>query len=1345
MPGLARLPFSIFFAFIVLSGGTTTPTTAQTSSPSPQAVFDAAVRDFYAALAEHDAAKLGSLFSEQANRFDSSSLIVQEINAKGAVSFSNISVSIHTVEGDRAAVQVGVTRTVADPTGTSVQMAHLSRVFYFVMENGAWKVREYVSPADSLGKKLLTADPKEWPALLAAAKELITPDLLKAVVQAASGSYLQSQYPQAINRYNLALLIAVYIHDQEATGNALLGLANAYRSKAAYPQAQEYYKKALATFQSAGRVAGVADTFDNMALSYSMQHNYKTALEFYEKALNQFEALGNDSGVINEIESIADVYSSMGNYDSALEFFNKSLALRERLNFQPGIESVFLNIGSLEFHEKRYDLALAAYQNALKAMENTRDKTLEADALSRVGDVYFAQHNYTAGLEYYEKALSAFEALGDKKAEVGILEDIANLYVQQRLFNRAVEYFRKSRALAESLNAKPSVASLENSIGRAYQAYGDFTAAIEHYDRALKEYEGLRDKPDTTGVVPSIIGTLQNIASAQFARAAYGAAIDYYKRSLRLADETHDDRAIINGTLGIGLAYAQQGNYPEALDNYDKGMEVATRLGDKRNLGGFLQNKGIVYYSQANYGPALQFDLESLALSDELKDVATTAGVLANIGIVESAVGNYDAALEYYQKSLAIEEQRANKDGVARALGNIGGVYYLLEQYPAAIDFLNRSLKLRQEQGDQSGVAASLATIGNVYFAQKDYANALSRFQDSLARQEQLGAKEAVAFLLAGIASVQQAQGNPEAALASAQKTAAIAAEIGNRELHWYARFKQGNAYRSLNQPSQAQAAYQDASKEIDSILASPGSDSGQQRVLEGRSVPYLGMVDLLIDQGQAAEAFAYAEMAKVQELLDMIDNSRARIEKEMTADERETQHKLIGELVSTNTQIYKQKVSANPDQTELTRLAARLTELQSQDDSFITKLSAIHPALKTYQGRLKPLVMDQALDMINDPKTAFLEYVTTEDNTYLFVLTKSDSIAKTAVVNQDVTGDGASPFPLTVYNLRLKPMDLAQQVLRFRGLIANRSGEYKEAAASLYNLLLAPAKEALAGKTHIVVAPDRLLWQLPFEALQSGPDHFLIEDFAISYAPSIAALKAVGDMQLSATASSTPDLAYIGFAHPVVNASAIARARLIYKDENVASPPDSDKEVAAAAAVYGPGHSRTYTGAQAREATFKAEKGALQVIHLATPALVDDRNPFNSIILWGGSDDSKQDGLFEIREMIDMSLNAGILVLSTSDIPTRRLFRGDGIPGLAWAAFVAGSPTTVIARWGGSAEAAPDFETAFHKNLKAAFAGGASRFSKAESLRQAMLSVLRNQKSAHPYFWSGYALVGAP
>jgi CHAT domain-containing protein len=75
----------------------------------------------------------------------------------------------------------------------------------------------------------------------------------------------------------------------------------------------------------------------------------------------------------------------------------------------------------------------------------------------------------------------------------------------------------------------------------------------------------------------------------------------------------------------------------------------------------------------------------------------------------------------------------------------------------------------------------------------------------------------------------------------------------------------------------------------------------------------------------------------------------------------------------------------------------------------------------------------------------------------------------------------------------------------------------------------------------------------------------------------------------------------------------------------------------------------------------------------------------------------------------------------------------------MSWALFVAGVPTTVASQWKVDSASTTSLMIDFHRRLTTQNA----KQSKAESLRQAELGLLRSERYRHPFYWAGFVMIG--
>lgn len=177
---------------------------------------------------------------------------------------------------------------------------------------------------------------------------------------------------------------------------------------------------------------------------------------------------------------------------------------------------------------------------------------------------------------------------------------------------------------------------------------------------------------------------------------------------------------------------------------------------------------------------------------------------------------------------------------------------------------------------------------------------------------------------------------------------------------------------------------------------------------------------------------------------------------------------------------------------------------------------------------------------------------------------------------------------------------------------------------------------------------------------------------------------------------------------------------------------------------IYKPSNSRVYIGKEARERLAKAEMGEYRVLHFATHGVLDNLNPmYSHLVLSLSGDGEGEDGLLHAWEVMRLDLKADMVVLSACETARGRVGAGEGVVGMSWALFIAGSPTTVVSQWNVESSSTTQLMVEFHRLLLSPVAPRNSRRSKAEALRQASLTLLRDRRYAHPFYWAGFVMIG--
>lgn len=882
-------------------------------------------------------------------------------------------------------------------------------------------------------------------------------------------------------------------------------------------------------------------------------------------------------------------------------------------------------------------------------------------------------------------------------------------------FPAAEKAFRLSLKASETTNNQAGIAAALRNLGGASGVQGKFDKALEYFRRAAAVYETLGDDG-------GLANALRGIGNVESTFGNYEKSIQAFRRSLALFEKTGDKagQAGINSSLNV--VYQSVGDFERALENGNRALALAREIGNKNSLGQALSNLANLMNSRGDYRSALQYNEEALQLFEQQDIAERVALTLNNIGSIYLAQRDYAVAEDYFRRGLEVRERIGDKDGIARSNATLGSLKMLQGDLAAALDFLKRAAEIRRnESSDPSHLAEILKTTGDVYFQTGDLRQAAQNYERALTLAESVGGRETTANILVSAARLNLVNGEREAATAKINRAVEIASPLGLREILWEAQTLAGDIALAANDKTRARQNFEAAIKTIeDARLLVAGGEREQQKFFENKLKPYHSIIELLVGENKFEEAFLYAERAKARVLLDVLQTGRAQPNKAMTAAEQAQETKLRNQIAAANAQMQTEAGREKPDAARLAELQKQLSKTRAALDSFTTLLYVAHPELKLQRGEANVADLAGLNKLLPDANTALLEYVVTEKRTFVFVLTK----------------DKAKPN-LQIFSIETGREELTKTVSAFREKLAKRDVRFGDGAKKIYNLLLAPVAKQITGKNRLIISPDAALWELPFQALVDNQNKYVVETAAVSYAPSLSVLTEIVNRRSAQPTESTL-LAFGNPAFKTANSIDEKTARPVLINKNFADLPDAEKQVEALFALYGAKKSKIFIGTKATESEFKKSAGGFSILHLATHGVLDDANPLYSYVLLASSDD-KEDGRLEAREIMQMNLNANLVVLSACETARGRIGQGEGLIGLSWSFFVAGSPTTIASQW--KVESASTTETmlGFYRRIQT----DSKPISKAEALRQSSLALLKNEKYAHPFYWAGFVLLG--
>lgn len=320
-----------------------------------------------------------------------------------------------------------------------------------------------------------------------------------------------------------------------------------------------------------------------------------------------------------------------------------------------------------------------------------------------------------------------------------------------------------------------------------------------------------------------------------------------------------------------------------------------------------------------------------------------------------------------------------------------------------------------------------------------------------------------------------------------------------------------------------------------------------------------------------------------------------------------------------------------------------------------------------------------------------------------------------------------------------IEQLESFQQQLQNPGVGEQYFNEYVSNIEKLSQKLL-PGLSHWKQYESIVFIPEDVLSAFPFELLaktiQEQPKSFrdinyLIKDYNIRYGISATILnRQLGTEHLE---TNNKILAMAPFG----NEGDLAGPR---EPDSLRSAlgmlPHSLSEVQSISRYFA---SELLLGQQATEEKFRTEVDqGYSVVHLATHGQLSRENIFSTLIFSAFDTDSVNDGLLSIREVMEMSIPAELVVLSACNSGTGAVMPGEGIVSLAQGFFYAGAQSLVMTFWTANDQSSATLMEAFYQNL-------ADGQRKSEALRNAKIDYLAqaDELMTHPYYWAHFVMNG--
>lgn len=988
--------------------------------------------------------------------------------------------------------------------------------------------------------------------------------------------------------------------------------------------------------------------------------------------------------------------------------------------------------GSKATEAKRYPEAIRLFERSLALCGNDID--CRWANLNGLGVVYDALDQNERARSYYEQALQMSRRRNNP-------EDLANdllnlgalLYKGLEQHQRALPLLEESLKLYRQVRKDGETALLLFHTGTVKTVLGRYPEAI----RDLQESLGINRRLQNHA---GISNTLATLGQAYNMSGNYSQAAGYYDEAIAIQRRNHLEEDLCSSLNRKGLNEFDLHRIPAALAAFDEALQVAGRLGDRRQQANILNNIGVVHKSSGQYEQARNYYQQALALARQLGRKGMLATANNNIGDVYAALGQQDKALANYQDALQINREIGARQEMATNLNNIAMVYYQSRRYDEAIRWHQQALELKRSIGNKLDIALALSNLAAAYLFNGDPGTAEQLLNER--RRLQIDTS-GVHLRHPGLVEVYLQTGRYDQALALLQQqTPAVLAGdqvVAEHEMQTgralLGRGEYAGASRHLLKSYQLLEELRASVVERGSFLTA-GGGGGRFRTYRALSASVAEQalhnqapVPELRSYGtsNASAAFYFAEAIKARSLIERVAEggrsslAAAGISRELRQEEQQLRQRLAILDAGRDQAVRGGKAAYS-------RYQQQRQTLNQQLDQLVTRLQREYP-LYAAINYPRPVAAEQ-LPLADDE--LLLAYALGEDASYLFVVRKG----------------GVQ----RVVRIPLKRAALEEQVKNFLEPLTNRHQQdfSPPQAAELYRLLLAEGLAAARPTDRLIIVPDGILGTLPFEILAlpgngSGKEARYVGDrYAVSYyqSASLLALKRTlpaGHPTRSLFALGNPDFGTVAGNRQGFRGLAIAPKQ---HGQQILFPPlpETETEVRRIAALLGTAVAPPdiLLGQQASEVLLKQSPlGEYRYLHFAThaslPGLIQEVNePF--ILLSQQGKRGGTDGFLTLSEVLDLRLNAELVMLSACVTGVGKEIEGEGVANFARAFQSAGAGSVVVSLWEVASEPAVEYVTLFYGYLKQ----GKPHAQGLKLAREQM-----RKKYPNPFYWGVFVLHG--
>ncbi|MFN6528761.1 CHAT domain-containing protein [Nostoc sp. ChiSLP03a] len=798
--------------------------------------------------------------------------------------------------------------------------------------------------------------------------------------------------------------------------------------------------------------------------------------------------------------------------------------------------------------------------------------------------------------------------------------------------------------------------------------------------------------------------------------------------------------------LEQGRKLYHSGRFAEAVTIWQTAAQQYHSQGDRLNEALSLSYLSLAQQELNQWQVAQQSIEQSLKLlqtSIPSADAILWAQAVNTKANLQLHTGKAETALESWQQAQKFYEQAGDTMGSLGSQINQAQALQTLGFYRRSKQQLETLTQKLGAMPDNEIKVSGLRSLGLALQIIGDSSKSQQILEQSLAIARQISAQPQLSSILIGLGQTAVDLQDPEAALDYFEQAQLLATNPSDRLQARLAQFKLFLNYDKLEFATPLVPQLLQQFRELPpshtslyaatNFVATLNHQSNSEQILPLKDLAQLMAVTVQSAQqiqDTQAEAHALNQWGKLYQRTQQLSQAQELTQKSLNIARQLQANDIIAQSAWQVGQLYKQ-------QGDRSKAISAYTEAVNALKALRGDLVAINPDVQfSFRTSVEP-VYRELVDLLLENQPSQAELIQARELIEALQIAELDNFFREACLDRTQQIDRVDPTATVIYPIILPDrltviLSKAGQPLRSyvthksqaeieqtldNFLVAlnpvSDSKDRDRLSQQIYGWLIRPesAEQAFIDTKTLVFVLDGRLRNIPIAALFDGKQ-YLIEKYAVALSPGL---------QLMATRSLHQN-------HISAIVGGISQSRTGFSALPAVESEVKQISKAVSSRVL---LNQEFTSQALAERVKSSSAG---IVHLATHGQFSSRLEDTFLLTW--------DGQVNVKELSELLKNRGsdpskaieLLVLSACDTAA-----GDdrAVLGLAGLAVKSGARSTIATLWPVKDRAAAMLMTRFYDQLRQ------PKITKAEALRQAQISLIRQTDFHEPFFWSGFVLIG--